>query len=299
MSYMHIENLLKAQEILLFKEAYAMEKIHGSSSKVSWRDGQVVLSPGGVSAVNFSKIFITLGLEGGFTRLGHSTVVVYGEVYGAKTQGMKATYGVELKFIAFEVQIGACWLAVPDAEEVVKSLGLEFVHYVKVRATLEELDVQRLAPSEQAFRNGCAERDKPETHKKREGIVLRPLIELTKNNGERVICKFKNEEFSERASKVDTTTDPAKLQVLTEADDIADEFVTEQRLTHVLDKLGNPTDLSRIPEIIAAMLEDVEREGHGEVNMTKEARRAIGTRTGKMVKIRFTENARAKLTEGE
>ena len=32
MSYMHIDNLYKNQDILLFKECYALEKIHGTSA---------------------------------------------------------------------------------------------------------------------------------------------------------------------------------------------------------------------------------------------------------------------------
>ena len=295
MSYMHISNLIKDQTIMFFKEAYAMEKIHGSSAHLLWKDNQVQLSAGGVSAVSFAGIFDIQKLTEGFTKLGHLSVIVYGESYGGKCQGMSTTYGKALKFVAFEVKIGDCWLSVSNAEEIVKGLGLEFVHYVRVPTTIEALDAQRIAPSEQAFRNGCAERDKLETHKQREGIVLRPLVELTMSNGERVICKYKNEEFSERTSKADTTTDPEKLKVISDAGKIAEEFVTEQRLTHVLDALGNPTDLSKIPEIINAMIEDVEREGKGEILASKDSRRAISTRTGKMVKIRLTEAAKAKL----
>ena len=34
MAYMHIDNLYKNQEVLLFKECYAMEKIHGTSAHI-------------------------------------------------------------------------------------------------------------------------------------------------------------------------------------------------------------------------------------------------------------------------
>src|SRR3990167_11482310 len=50
MSYMHIENLYKAQDILAFKRCFALEKIHGTSAHVAWRDGSVVLSSGGEKA---------------------------------------------------------------------------------------------------------------------------------------------------------------------------------------------------------------------------------------------------------
>lgn len=298
MSYLHIPNLIKAQEILLFKEAYAMEKIHGSSAHILWKDSKVHLFSGGASSVEFTKIFDVDKLTKIFSdSFGVQTVCVYGEVYGAKCQGMKATYGDKLKFVVFEVKIGDSWLSVPQAEEVAKVLDLEFVYYAKVQTTLDEIDKQRLAPSEQAFRNGCADRDKPETWKKREGIVLRPLIEVTKNNGERIICKHKNEDFSERKSKVDTRTDPGHLKVLSDAKTIAEEFVTEMRLQHVLDALSNPTDESGIPKIMAAMIEDVEREGKGEIIESKEVRRAISARAVQLFKASLTAQRNKLLSE--
>ena len=37
MGYLHIDNLYKNQDILMFKECYAMEKIHGTSAHVSFK----------------------------------------------------------------------------------------------------------------------------------------------------------------------------------------------------------------------------------------------------------------------
>lgn len=39
MSYMHIDNLYKSQTLLMFRECYALEKIHGTSAHVMWKDG--------------------------------------------------------------------------------------------------------------------------------------------------------------------------------------------------------------------------------------------------------------------
>ena len=52
MGYRHIENLYRprAQTILLFRECYALEKIHGTSAHVAWRDGR-----GHEQAVAFAK----------------------------------------------------------------------------------------------------------------------------------------------------------------------------------------------------------------------------------------------------
>ena len=77
-----------------------------------------------------------------------------------------------------------------------------------------------------------------------------------------------------------------KLAVLEESTAIADEWVTEMRLSHVLDKLGNP-DITKMGEIINAMVEDVEREASGEIVKSKGARKAIGKRTALMFKARL------------
>lgn len=42
MGYMHIDNLYKNQDMLIFRECYALEKIHGTSAHVSWKDADGV-----------------------------------------------------------------------------------------------------------------------------------------------------------------------------------------------------------------------------------------------------------------
>lgn len=290
---MHVENLYKEQRILLFRECFALEKIHGTSARVSWHsDGsasgihsRIQLSSGGAKSATFSAIFDEAALTIAFQALGHPSVVVYGEAYGGKQQGQKWRYGDKLRFVAFEVQIGGLWLSVPQAHDVVMKLGLEFVHYAKVSTDLLALDAERDAPSEQARRNGVVG-DKP-----REGVVLRPLIELTANDGSRIMCKHKRDEERETATPR-KVVDPALLAVLTRATEIADEWVTPTRLEHVLDKIKNPdgsgSDVGndRMREIIAAMVEDVIREGAGEIADSKEARVAIGRKTAEVFKAR-------------
>lgn len=279
MSYMHIDNLYKTQDILLFKECYATEKIHGTSAHIRWKDGQIHFFSGGENYENFKKLFDVEKLTKGFEAIGHDCVTIYGEAYGGKCQGMKDTYGDKLKFIAFEVQIGDSWLNVPDADAVASSLEIEFVYYKKILTDLIAIDAERDADSMQAVRNGIG------FGKKREGIVLRPLIELRKNNGARIICKHKREDFQETktARKV---TDPAKLEVLKEAQAIAEEWVTEMRLTHVLDQFPNAS-IENTPDVIKVMIEDVLREAAGEIVDSKDARKAIGSRTAQMFKKRI------------
>lgn len=295
MGYLHIDNLYKDTSILMFKECYAMEKIHGTSANIhidfkpegnvlDRREGneRITYFSGGVKYEAFKALFNEQELINKFRESGVHELTIYGEGYGGKMQGMKATYGDKLKFIAFDVKIGHSWLDVPKAEEFVKNFNLEFVDYEKITTDLEEIDRVRDKESTQAIRNGCG------TGKKREGIVLRPLIELRKNNNARIIAKHKNDDFRE------TTTprkvmNPEKLKVWTEAKETVKEWVTEIRLQHVLDKIKDP-QINKMKEIIFAMQEDIKREGKGEIIWSKELSGAMGRLTAKLYKKKLQNN---------
>jgi hypothetical protein len=300
MAYMpHINNLYKDQELLMFKEAYALEKIHGTNAKIEYdpKTQQIRFFSGGTKHETFVKLFDVDKLTESFKAMGifDRDVVIYGESYAGKEQGMSHTYGPVGKFIVFDVKIGDLWLDVPKAEKVAHDFGLEFVHYVKVPTDLAVLDAWRDAPSVQAIRNGITSvignnvldaTDGVVDHpllgrllnpRKREGIILRPLIELRKNNGERLICKHKGDDFRETATPR-PVVDPAKQKLLEDAQSVADDFVTPMRLQHVLDKLPGHC-MERMKDIISAMIEDVNREGAGEFTPSPQVSKAIGSKT--------------------
>ena len=283
MGYMHISNLFSDNTILLFKECFAAEKVHGSSSNVSWRDGRLHLSPGGCKLETFVKIFDQDNLSERFRALGHDEVVVFGEQYGGKMQGMSATYGKEAKFVAFEVKVGDTWLAVPNAEAVVLKLGLEFVHYTRVSTDLAALDAERDADSVQAIRNGMG------PGHKREGVVLRPLQEFRNNRGERVIAKHKRAEFSETKTprKVGESVEPTAGEIA------AAEWVTDERMRHVVDHveaaLGREIVVQDTGAIVVAMIEDVIREAGADVTDDRPTRKAIGATAGRAFKAYLTK----------
>jgi len=289
MGYLHIDNLYKNNEILvLFRECYAMEKIHGTSAHVAYKLGELRFFAGGERYENFVALFEqgktgpgdVATLKEKIKETGVAEVVIYGEAYGGKCQGMSDTYGKELKFVVFDVKIGDCWLAVPQAEKFATGLGLEFVSYEKIPATLEAVDREKERDSVQAVRNGMGE------GRKREGVVLRPLMELTKNNESRIISKHKNDDF--RETKTPRKVDPEKLKVLEEANAIAEEWVTPMRLAHVLDKIDSP-DITKMKEIIGRMCEDVKREAEGEIVWSKEVQKAIGKATAVATKKFFQD----------
>jgi len=277
MSYLHIENLYKAKDILLFRRCYALEKVHGTSAHVSFKheEKQLNFFSGGEKHERFTTLFDAEALATHLESFGQD-VVVFGEAYGGSQQGMKATYGSELRFIAFDVKIGDLWLTVPKAEKVVTDLGLEFIPWREVEATIEALTAERDRPSEVAVRRGCGDR-------LREGIVIRPLIEVRLNNNDRVIAKYKNEPFSER-KKEPKVGDTARLTVFADAQAVADEWVVETRLQHVLDKMPEGIGMDQTRDVISAMTEDVLREGAGEIIDSREVRGAIGKRTAQLFK---------------
>lgn len=279
MAYQHIENLYKNQEVLMFDRCYALEKINGTSTHVTWKDGKLTFFCGGVNYDNFVALFNQDDLKQGFEELALPVVTIYGEGYGGKCQGMKNTYGSDLRFIGFEVTVGDSWLNVPSAEDIIKGLGLDFVSYCEIRTNIDVIEAEMLKPSVQAIRNGMGD------DKLREGIVLRPLIELTKNNGQRIVAKHKNPKFQETKTKREI--DPDKLVVLKEAKAVAEEWVTEMRLSHVLDKLPEAKDMTATRQVITAMCEDVLREGKDEFEPSKAVMKAICSRTAMMFKQRF------------
>ena len=277
MSYLKIENLYKSKEILLFKEVFCLEKVDGSSAHISFDGKDLQFFPGCAKIENFRALFNEEELLKRFSEIYYNVpITIYGEVYGGKVQGMSKTYGLNLRFVAFDVRIGKSWLDVPKAEELVKSFNLEFVHYVKTSTNLEELNRERNRDSVQAIRNGMGEGHPSE------GIIIRPLTELTKNNGERVIAKYKKENF--RETKSPRPINAEKLEVLRNAEKIADEWVVAERIRHVIRKLNCELDTSNIPIIIRSMLEDIRIEGDGEIEWSKEVNKAIGTRTALLVK---------------
>lgn len=278
MGYLHINNLYKEKDILLFKRCYAMNKIHGTSAHVSWKEGQIHYFSGGEKHESFKKLFNEDELISKMKEHGVD-FTVYGEAYGGKCQGMSKVYGPNLRFVAFDVQIGDNWLDVPRAEAFVRTLGLDFVDYVEVETDLELLNTIRDSDCPQAIRNGMG------TGHKREGVVLRPLIELTKNNGQRVICKHKRDDYKETATP--RAVSEEELAVLTEATAIADEWVTEMRVTHILDKVEGGATIDKMGTIIQMMFDDVKREGEGEIVWSKEAERAVKTKAAILVKRRL------------
>jgi hypothetical protein len=65
------------------------------------------------------------------------------------------------------------------------------------------------------------------------------------------------------------------------------------RLSHVLDKLPSNIGMEKTRDVIYAMVEDVMREGAGEIVPSDSVNKAIGQKTAQL----FKEHLKSKLTE--
>lgn len=282
---MHIDNLYKNNSIMMWKECYALEKVHGTSAHIQWSKGKLSFYSGGETHSNFVALFDEDKLTETFKSLEYpeDTVIrIHGEAYGGKQQGMSKTYGPKLHFIAFDVRIGDHWLSVPKAEEFCFKFGVEFVPYEKVPTTEEALNSERDRDSIVAMRRGMG------SGHIREGVVLRPPVEITLNGGGRMMSKHKRDEFREHRSP--RQIDPDKQKVLEEANAIADEWCVPMRLNHVLDKMkidGEDPGMDQVGSIIKNMIDDIYREAKGEIVESREVQKAIGTKTVTLFKQRL------------
>lgn len=300
MGYRKITNLQIDHPLFQFKEVYACEKIHGTSTHISFtKEGEewkTRVFSGGIKYPDFIfmlnvkyKLQEIPALLTNLTDSQTRSVTIYGEGYGGRCQNMGDVYG-PTNFVAFEVSKvvqrpeGAkeIWLDVPRAERFVKALGLPFVFYEKGPATPEWLDAQRNRPSEQAKRNGMGD------DKIGEGIVVRPPMELYDDQGGRLLAKYKREGFRETTTARPLTE--AEIKVLKDAEEIANEWVVEERLNHVLSALvakGHSQLTIRDTRLVMdAMVEDVSLEAVGKIEWSEAAGWAIGKRAAELFKMR-------------
>jgi hypothetical protein len=282
MGYRKITNLYADRNILMFKQLYALEKIHGTSAHISYHHGMAVdlaYFSGGAKYSEFIKLFDHDVLLEAFKKNyeehpNTQCITIYGECYGGSIQKMSHTYGPELKFVAFEVKFDDRWQDVPTAHKFVQKLGLDFVDYNIIDATPEAIDAEMMKDSVHGVGSGHM----------REGVVLRPLMEVLYPDGVgRFIVKHKRPEFQERSHQP-KITDSDKLKVLEQAEEIAEEWCNAVRLQHVLDQVEGERNIELIPKVIQCMIKDVYAESQGEIVQSKAVEKAISKKTVQLYK---------------
>ena len=280
MGFIHIPNLYKDKTILeLFKQCYWSEKIEGSTASISWdyMNKTTKLDSGPTTGTVFLRTLPEDIGERIAKMFPASNVELIGEIYGTKNYLPKksAKYGVELGWVMFKAIVNDCWTSMDDSYDIATKLGLEFVPFGIVEAEIGILDKLRDEPSLFAQIKGLE-------GVQREGIVIEPIIPLRMNTGDIVIAKHKGKEESETATVREVSND--KLKVLADAQAIADEWVTPNRLEHVMSKVPNSHINGSRHLVIQAMADDVYREGTGEIVESREATSAIMKKTAELLR---------------
>ena len=193
MGYMHIKNLYADQEILMFKECYSLEKIHGSSAHILFQYTynpysnkvdlpDVYLFCGGCKKELFNSLWDEEELKKKFIDTGIDEVTIYGEGYGAGIQ-KGGGYGKDQDFILFDILIDGWWLNRSAIEDIAKTLGLKVVPIIGEGTLSTLVDEVR-----EGFNSIWGDFEA-------EGIVARPAVELQTRGGQRIITKLKTRDF--------------------------------------------------------------------------------------------------------
>ena len=107
---------------------------------------------------------------------------LYGEGYGGRIQKAGPKYG-DVSFILFDVRVGRWWLQREDVEAIATELGIPVVPIVGTGTLPEMVEVVRDGMPSML---GDLES---------EGLIARPVVELSARNGQRVITKLKTRDF--------------------------------------------------------------------------------------------------------
>lgn len=166
------------------------EKIDGTNIRVNW-DGHRVSFGGRTDKAQIpahlvnrlNQLFLTNEAEELFEqKFGETEVTLYGEGYGAKIQNGGA-YRNDCDFILFDVQVGNTWLKRESVADIAIAFGIDVVPFVGVGMLRNAIEYVKTHENSAI---GTA---------KLEGIVARPLVELTDRLGNRVIVKIKRKDF--------------------------------------------------------------------------------------------------------
>lgn len=167
------------------------EKIDGTNIRVHW-DGHKVTFGGRTENAQIpsplmnklNELFSTAETEELFEQTyGEKDVILFGEGYGAKIQGVGGQYRPDVSFILFDVLIGDNYQSREWIEATAKMFGIDVVPVV-LEGTLE--DGINFVLQHPKSTIGAAPM---------EGVVARPMVEMRDRVGNRVIVKIKWKDF--------------------------------------------------------------------------------------------------------
>ena len=115
-----------------------------------------------------------------------SDVCFYGEGYGNKIQKDGYLYGLDQKFILFDININGYWLERHNVEDIAKKLNLDIVPIIGYGTLYDALSMVSLGGVPSTFGDFISE-----------GLVAKPTTGLLNRKGERIITKIKTRDFKD------------------------------------------------------------------------------------------------------
>ena len=209
MEYTKIPNIFKREEFgrnRLIEGEYATseleylanvpwvwtEKVDGTNIRVIW-DGHAVSFGGRTENAQIPAHLVNRlnDLFGGTNKeetfeqkFGETKVILFGEGFGEKIQKGGGLYG-PVDFILFDVFCGGMWLKRDSVEDIANTFGIRTVPIVGTGTLPEAVEYVRQHPKSKL------------REAEMEGIVCRPVCELSDRRGNRLIVKVKCRDFEE------------------------------------------------------------------------------------------------------
>lgn len=167
------------------------EKIDGTNIRIIW-DGHKITYGGRTERANIpahlmNKLIELFGNEETeqlFEQIfGEKEVILFGEGYGAKIQGVGGLYRSDVSFILFDVMINGNYQSREMVETAAKQFNLEIVPIIFEGKLEDGVEYVKTKPMSTIGKAPM------------EGLVARPKVELRDRCGERLIVKIKVKDF--------------------------------------------------------------------------------------------------------
>lgn len=171
------------------------EKVDGTNTRVMF-DGQQITFGGRSDNADIPTVLLKNLMEQFLPKLnnfkskfidkGEAQVCFYGEGYGGKIQKGGSRYGIQQRFVLFDVKIGEWWLQRKDVEDIAIKMDIDIVPIVGAGTLLDMVDIVNKGTLKSQWGDFIAE-----------GLVARPTTELMTRSGHRMITKLKCKDFQE------------------------------------------------------------------------------------------------------
>lgn len=168
------------------------EKVDGTNIRLIWDHGAFRIGGKTDNAQIPVPLYDALNALMSPDRMGRvfsadDTACLYGEGYGARIQKGGGRYRDTPGFVLFDVRVGDWWLKREDVADVAGALHLDRAPVIG-QGTLAAM----VAEVRQGFESEWGAFPA-------EGIVARPLVDLTTRQGHRIITKLKTKDFTRLA----------------------------------------------------------------------------------------------------